>query len=165
MWVSLFFKSVIEFIDKISAKHLKALILLLLSVFLSTSVVILNKVDRVADTLQALTANLDKRDSAIEKRIDIKMNNMFSDASQIFERYTVSNAEDLKTIIDKSSISADNSFLLKKLIEKSVQEIISEVKKTQFKTRYIPKDSLNIKVEKVSSNTKPFPLYVANQKP
>lgn len=165
MWFSLAVKSFLEYIDKVSEKSYKALILLLTGLFLITSVVTINKVDKVAEKVDSITWNINSRDLAIEKRIDDKMNNMFSDGAEIFQRYTLSNAEDLKTIIDKSSISADNSYLLKKIIDKSNQEIMSEVKKIQFQIKYLQKDSLKIRVEKVYSNQNPVPLYVASKRP
>jgi hypothetical protein len=68
----------------------------------------------------------------------------------LFQGYARNNAEDLQIIIDNTAVTAEQGKLLKRLVEKTSTDIIQEVKKVQFRSRYLRPDSLQIDVRKVS---------------
>ncbi len=151
MWLSLAWNYIVSFIDtKLNEKNYKAVIILLIALFLAYNINTNRKVSFLADKLDSITAQFTKQDSTLEKGIYSHMGQMNSDAIELFQGYANTNTEDLKTIIDKTSVTSDNSFLLKKLIEKSNSEILQEIKKVQFRSRYLPPDSMKIDVRKVS---------------
>lgn len=151
MWLSLAWNYIVSFVDtKLNEKNYKAVIILLIALFLAYNINTNRKVSFLSDKLDSITAQFTKQDSTLEKGIYSHMGKMNSDAIELFQGYANTNTEDLKTIIDKTSVTLDNSFLLKKLIEKSNSEILQNIKKVQFRSRYLPPDSMKIDVRKIS---------------
>ena len=149
MWLSLVFKAIIAFINNISEKNFKTTLVFLTSIFLVSTFVINNKITQLSHDIQNLPALINHQDSMLEKRVNSKMDYMFSDATIIFTDYTKSNQNDLNTIIDNLNQVNSNTSLLKALINKTSQETLQEIRKRHFNRKYSP-DSLNITIEPVS---------------
>jgi hypothetical protein len=145
----LLWKEILSFLEKVSDKSYKAVIIFLTALFMASSIAIINKVTALNDKIERLSIKSSKQDSALEDHLNSKIDHMYSDASDLFQGYATSNTEDLKTIIDNSAITASNGAVIKKLVEKSTADIIQEVKKIQFRNRYL-KDTISIEAKKLS---------------
>lgn len=151
MWLSLAWKVFTDFIgNKLDEKAYKTVLLLVVSLFLVTSVVMLSKVSSMSGKIDASYRQSAKNDSAMEARIINHINQRNVDAIEIFQGYAINQAEDLKTIIDKTGVTADNTYLLKKIVDKSNSELMQEIKQVQFRSRYGLPDSGKINSKKLS---------------
>lgn len=161
--LSIVWSWVVSLFEKLlKEKNYKAIIILLIVFFLGNTVVLNNKISVLTENVNLIKTQVPELNRLSEERVYSYINKLNYDAIELFTGYASNNAEDLQTIIDKTSVTADNGFLLKKLIEKSKNDILHEIKKTQYKQRYLP-DSLKIEVRKLSylnSDTAYFPLYV-----
>lgn len=165
MWLSLLWDYIVSFVDhSLNTKNYKAVIVMLLAIFLVSNLVSNRKITQLDAKLDCITAQFSKQDSIQKIEIYNHMDEMNTDAIDLFQGYANTNTEDLKTIIDKTTVSVDNSFLLKKLVEKSKSDILQEIKKIQFRNRYLRPDSLHIEVRKVTLNdTVKEPIYYAKR--
>jgi hypothetical protein len=141
----------VSFFEKLlKEKSYKTIILLLISLFLINTLFLNNKVSTLTANVDSLKCQIPRLNSTSEQKIYSYINKVNYDAIVLFQGYARNNAEDLQIIIDNTAVTAEQGKLLKRLVEKTSTDIIQEVKKVQFRSRYLRPDSLQIDVRKVS---------------
>lgn len=142
--LSLLWTKLIDIYSKILDEKLyKTALLILVLLFLASSVMINNKVQNLTSEIKHLPTFINSHDSTLEIRLNTRINQLYTDNSELFEMYVYTYKDDLIQIIKHTA--NNNSELLQALIEKSTKETINEIRKQNFNNRYRVKiDSLKI---------------------
>jgi hypothetical protein len=153
--LSLLWTKLLDIYTKIlDEKRYKTALLLLILIFLGSNVITTNKVNELSKEIKNLPVAMNRQDSLLEVRLNININQLYADNSELFEMYITTYKNDLAQVIKYTANS--NSDLLRALIEKSTTETINEIRKQRINNRYIRPDSVRFNVTPVSFLPNPF---------